>query len=111
MSQRHLAARSGVAASTISRLTRGRTPSYATALKLAVALREIDPRSEGVFAATYPSGHPTAQVEYALRSDDRLDDTQVASIMESYLALRRVRDVVGLDSDRSVERRRQLITS
>jgi hypothetical protein len=46
-----------------------------------------------------------------LRSDDRLDDTQVASIMESYLALRRVRDVVGLDSDRSVERRRQLITS
>jgi transcriptional regulator with XRE-family HTH domain len=92
MSQRQLAQQSGVDHSTISRLVRGdRTPSLGTATKLARGLRELRDESEtphyfGLVATT--TSHPTARVEYALRSDDTLNEPQVRQVMEYYLALR-----------------------
>jgi len=92
MSQRQLAQQSGVDHSTISRLVRGdRMPSLGTATKLARGLREIVDESEtphylGAVAAT-PT-NPTARVEYALRSDELLNEAQVRQIMEYYLAVR-----------------------
>ncbi|MDP8904161.1 MAG: helix-turn-helix domain-containing protein [Chloroflexota bacterium] len=92
MSQRQLAQQSGVDHSTISRLVRGdRTPSLGTATKLARGLRELRDESEtphyfGLVAST--ASHPTARVEYALRSDDLLSEPQVRQVMEYYLALR-----------------------
>jgi transcriptional regulator with XRE-family HTH domain len=81
MSQRQLAQQSGVDHSTISRLVRGdRTPSLGTATKLARGLRELRDETE--------TSHPTARVEYALRSDDLLSEPQVRQVMEYYLALR-----------------------
>ena len=92
MSQRQLAQQSGVDHSTISRLVRGdRTPSLGTATKLARGLRELRDESEtphyfGLVASS--TSHPTARVEYALRSDDLLSEPQVRQVMEYYLALR-----------------------
>jgi transcriptional regulator with XRE-family HTH domain len=92
MSQRQLAQQSGVDHSTISRLVRGdRTPSLGTATKLARGLREVRDESEtphyfGLVAST--TSHPTARVEYALRSDELLTEPQVRQVMEYYLALR-----------------------
>lgn len=92
MSQRQLALQSGVDHSTISRLLRGdRTPSLGTATKLARGLRELrdDGESPGYFGLTSSIGaHPTARVEYALRSDDLMSEPQVRQVMEYYLALR-----------------------
>lgn len=92
MSQRQLAQQSGVDHSTISRLVRGdRTPSLGTATKLARGLRELRDETEtphyfgNIQSAT---SHPTARVEYALRSDDSLSEPQVRQVMEYYLALR-----------------------
>lgn len=93
MSQRQLAQQSGVDHSTISRLVRGdRTPSLGTATKLAQGLRELrdeadTPHYFGMVAAG-GTGHPTARVEYALRADDVLNDSQVRAVMDCYLALR-----------------------
>ncbi len=92
MSQRQLAQQSGVDHSTISRLVRGdRMPSLGTATKLARGLREL--RDDGEMPAYLPfvaSGttNPVARVEYALRSDDVLNEAQVRQIMEYYLAVR-----------------------
>ena len=92
MSQRQLAQQSGVDHSTISRLVRGdRTPSLGTATKLARGLRELRDETEtphyfGLIQST--TSHPTARVEYALRSDDLLSEPQVRQVMEYYLALR-----------------------
>ena len=92
MSQRQLAQQSGVDHSTISRLVRGdRTPSLGTATKLARGLRELRDESEtphyfGLLNSS--TSHPTARVEYALRSDDLLSEPQVRQVMEYYLALR-----------------------
>src|SRR5512143_474654 len=92
MSQRQLAQQSGVDHSTISRLIRGdRMPSLGTATKLARGLREL--RDDGDMPAYLPfvtSGttNPVARVEYALRSDDVLNEPQVRQIMEYYLAVR-----------------------
>ncbi len=92
MSQRQLAQQSGVDQSTISRLIRGdRMPSLGTATKLARGLREL--RDDGDMPAYLPfvtSGttNPVARVEYALRSDDVLNEPQVRQIMEYYLAVR-----------------------
>ena len=92
MSQRQLAQQSGVDHSTISRLVRGdRTPSLGTATKLARGLRELRDETEtphyfGLVASS--TSHPTARVEYALRSDDLLSEPQVRQVMEYYLALR-----------------------
>ena len=92
MSQRQLAQQSGVDHSTISRLLRGdRTPSLGTATKLARGLRELrdDSDSPQYFGLTSSSStHPTARVEYALRSDDLMSEPQVRQVMEYYLALR-----------------------
>ena len=92
MSQRQLAQQSGVDHSTISRLLRGdRTPSLGTATKLAKGLRELrdDTDSPQYFGLTSSSStHPTARVEYALRSDDLMSEPQVRQVMEYYLALR-----------------------
>jgi transcriptional regulator with XRE-family HTH domain len=62
MSQRQLAQQSGVDHSTIS------------------------PHYFGIVASS--TSHPTARVEYALRSDDLLSEPQVRQVMEYYLALR-----------------------
>ena len=92
MSQRQLAQQSGVDHSTISRLIRGdRMPSLGTATKLARGLRELRDETEtphyfGLLASS--TSHPTARVEYALRSDDLLSEPQVRQVMEYYLALR-----------------------
>ncbi len=92
MSQRQLAQQSGVDHSTISRLLRGdRTPSLGTATKLARGLRELRDESDTphYFGLTSsPTTHPTARVEYALRSDDLMSEPQVRQVMEYYLALR-----------------------
>ncbi len=92
MSQRQLAQQSGVDHSTISRLIRGdRTPSLGTATKLARGLREIadeadTPQYFGLMASA--TTNPTARVEYALRSDDYLNEAQVRQVMEYYIAVR-----------------------
>jgi transcriptional regulator with XRE-family HTH domain len=92
MSQRQLAQQSGVDHSTISRLIRGdRMPSLGTATKLARGLRELrDDADTPAYLGLVASGttNPTARVEYALRSDDLLNEPQVRQIMEYYLAVR-----------------------
>jgi transcriptional regulator with XRE-family HTH domain len=96
MSQRQLAQQSGVDHSSISRLVRGdRTPSLGTATKLARGLRELRDETEtphyfGLIQSS--TSHPTARVEYALRSDDLLSEPQVRQVMEYYLALRSDRE-------------------
>jgi transcriptional regulator with XRE-family HTH domain len=92
MSQRQLALQSGVDHSTIPRLIKGdRMPSLGTATKLARGLREIQDESEG---PSYFAGlaarqmMPTSRVEYALRGDDLLTETDVRELMQAYIAVR-----------------------
>ena len=92
MSQRQLALQSGVDHSTISRLIKGdRMPSLGTATKLARGLREIHDESQG---PTYFAGlasrqlMPTSRVEYALRGDELLTETDVRELMQAYIAVR-----------------------
>jgi len=98
MSQRQLALQSGVDHSTISRLIKGdRMPSLGTATKLARGLREIREESDGPsYFATQGTRQmlPTARVEYALRGDEVLSETDVRELMQTYIALRsrRLRD-------------------
>jgi transcriptional regulator with XRE-family HTH domain len=89
LTQRQLAQKSGVDHSTISRLMRGnRVPSLLTATRLVQGLGmpeslvSLEDQSRG------RSGSPTARVEYALRSDDLLHESEVREIMEVYLAAR-----------------------
>ena len=93
MSQRQLAQQSGVDHSTISRLVRGdRMPSLGTATKLARGLRELGEHDDGPQYLGLMGGggvqNPTARVEYALRSDEALGESQVRQVMEYYLAVR-----------------------
>jgi transcriptional regulator with XRE-family HTH domain len=92
MSQRQLAALSGVDHSTISRLIRGdRMPSLGTATKLARGLRELrDDADTPQYLRLVSAGatNPTTRVEYALRADEWLSEAQVRQIMEYYLAVR-----------------------
>jgi transcriptional regulator with XRE-family HTH domain len=92
MSQRQLALQSGVDHSTISRLIKGdRMPSLGTATKLARGLREIHDESEGpAYFASVSSRQilPTTRVEYALRGDDLLNETDVRELMQAYITLR-----------------------
>ncbi len=92
MSQRQLAMQSGVDHSTISRLLRGdRTPSLGTATKLARGLREVFDEADTTRyfgAVENATVNPVARVEYALRADDALSETQVRRLMEYYLAFR-----------------------
>ena len=101
MSQRQLALQSGVDHSTISRLIKGdRMPSLGTATKLARGLREIHDEAEGPtyfagLAARQPL--PTSRVEYALRGDELLTESDVRELMQAYIAARsrRLRPAVG----------------
>jgi transcriptional regulator with XRE-family HTH domain len=89
MTQRQLAQMSGVDHSTISRLMRGdRVPSLRTATRLAHGLGM--PEDVGGLDDRRPgrSGSPMARVEYALRSDDLLRESEVREIMNVYLAAR-----------------------
>jgi transcriptional regulator with XRE-family HTH domain len=92
MSQRQLAQQSGVDHSTISRLLRGdRTPSLGTATKLARGLRELRddaPAPHYLGVVNGATANPTARVEYALRSDESLSETEVRQVMDYYLSLR-----------------------
>lgn len=92
MSQRQLAQQSGVDHSTISRLVRGdRMPSLGTATKLARGLRELGDNDDGPQYLGLMGGgvqNPTARVEYALRADEALSESQVRQVMEYYLAVR-----------------------
>ena len=92
MSQRQLAQQSGVDHSTISRLVRGdRMPSLGTATKLARGLRELGENDDGPQYLGLMGGgvqNPTARVEYALRADESLSESQVRQVMEYYLAVR-----------------------
>ncbi len=95
MSQRQLALQSGVDHSTISRLIKGdRMPSLGTATKLARGLREILDESEGpAYFASLATRQllPTTRVEYALRGDDVLSESDVRELMQAYLSVRRRR--------------------
>ena len=87
MTQRHLAARSGIDHSTISRLLRGdRNPSLATVLKLSRALGGLPP--DAADWGQRALHHPITHVEQALRADDRLGERDVRQLMTQYLALR-----------------------
>ena len=92
MSQRQLALQSGVDHSTISRLIKGdRMPSLGTATKLARGLREIHDEADGpAYFASLNSRAvlPTTRVEYALRGDDTLTESDVRELMQAYIALR-----------------------
>jgi transcriptional regulator with XRE-family HTH domain len=92
MSQRQLALQSGVDHSTISRLIKGdRMPSLGTATKLARGLREIREESDGpAYFASVAARQmlPTARVEYALRGDDLLQETDVRELMQVYISAR-----------------------
>jgi transcriptional regulator with XRE-family HTH domain len=89
LTQRQLAQKSGVDHSTVSRLLRGdRVPSLRTAELLARGLGMTGDlgglEDQRLGAAT----SPTARVEYALRSDDLLDERDVRAVMDVYLAAR-----------------------
>ncbi|MBA2632550.1 MAG: helix-turn-helix domain-containing protein [Chloroflexi bacterium] len=92
MSQRQLAAFSGVDHSTISRLVSGeRAPSLATATKLADALRKLDGiQHVGDYFSRLAESRelPTRRVEAALLGDDELDDQDVRELMHVYVVAR-----------------------
>ena len=92
MSQRQLALQSGVDHSTISRLIKGdRMPSLGTATKLARGLREIRDETDGpAYFASVAARQmlPTARVEYALRGDDLLNESDVRDLMQVYISTR-----------------------
>ncbi len=88
LTQRQLAQKSGVDHSTVSRLLRGeRVPSLRTAAMLARGLgwpEEAGPYDDRFLGTK----SPTARVEYALRSDEHLDEPGVRAIMDMYLTER-----------------------
>jgi transcriptional regulator with XRE-family HTH domain len=92
MSQRQLAAFSGVDHSTISRLMSGeRAPSLATATKLTKALHKLGgmPHAGDYFARLADVRElPTRRVEAALLGDEELDDEDVRALMHAYVAAR-----------------------
>jgi transcriptional regulator with XRE-family HTH domain len=106
MSQRQLAALSGVDHSTISRLLRhDRTPSLATATKLAKALRHVRGEQGESDTADYfnripeETLFPARRVEMALRADELLDDEDVRRLMNNYLDARRRRQTTASSNE------------
>lgn len=92
MSLRQLAERSGVNASTISRILRGeRRPTLRTAVRIARAVEGSADETGAThyFGLTNEQRDPVAVVERALRSDSELGDGQVRRVMSLYLSLRR----------------------
>ena len=66
-------------------------PSLGTATKLARGLREISDENEGpAYFATLNARAvlPTTRVEYALRGDDALTESDVRELMQAYIAIR-----------------------
>ena len=66
-------------------------PSLGTATKLARGLREITDETEGpaYFASLNTRAVlPTTRVEYALRGDDALTESDVRELMQAYITLR-----------------------
>ena len=67
-------------------------PSLGTATKLARGLRELGENDDGPqYLGLMGSGgvqNPTARVEYSLRADEALTESQVRQVMEYYLAIR-----------------------
>jgi transcriptional regulator with XRE-family HTH domain len=93
MSLRQLAERSGVNASTVSRIIRGqRRPTLRTAVRLARAVRGVtdEPTASRYFGSLPDPIDPVASVERALRADGTLNDGEVRNVMSLYLNLRRV---------------------
>lgn len=89
LTQRQLAQKTGVDHSTISRLVRGEgAPSLHTAASLARALGMPDGSAVLDDLSFGASLSPAAGVEYALRSDESLDEAQVHELMGIYLAAR-----------------------
>ena len=96
MSQRQLAALSGVDHSTISRLlSEDRRPSLATATKLVAAFGQVRGEEAEPAAADYflrmpeETVFPARRVELALRADEALDEEQIRQLMSMYLNARR----------------------
>jgi transcriptional regulator with XRE-family HTH domain len=104
MSQRQLAALSGVDHSTISRLLlHDRRPSLATATKLARALRQVEGESDTAdYFERIPEEtiFPSRRVEMALRADELLDDEEVRRLMSLYLDARRRRQAAMASNGR-----------
>jgi transcriptional regulator with XRE-family HTH domain len=89
MSQRQLAMKAGIDHSCISRLLRGgRVPSLRTAASLARAIEQTDHDLPEFGFGPVVATNATARVEYALRADDALKESDVRDIMLRYLALR-----------------------
>lgn len=92
MSVRQLAHRSGVAASTVSRVLRGhRRPTLSTTLKLIRAIgaeRAASAAANLLGPSDGSSSDPAGLVERALRSDEWLRDADVRQAMSVYLDLR-----------------------
>lgn len=91
MSLRQLAERSGVNASTVSRIMRGeRRPTLRTALRLSRALQgTLGDAGASQLNSLASTADPVTGVERALRADAMLDDDQVREVMSMYLAFRR----------------------
>jgi transcriptional regulator with XRE-family HTH domain len=108
MSQRRLAALSGVDHSTISRLlTDDRRPSLATATKLAKALRKVHGETDtAAYFDRVPEEtlFPARRVEMALRGDELLDDDDVQRLMSAYLQTRRRRQAASSNGSASPDR-------
>ncbi len=90
MSQRRLAARSGVDHSTISRLLRGRPVSLATATKL---VRAIGTGGDAIAPPPYlvqarPTDDPISRLQEAVRFDGVLCEADVRVLVDHYVALR-----------------------
>ncbi len=97
MSLRQLADRSGVNASTVSRILRGeRRPTLRTAVRLARAVHgSTDETTASHYFGRLSRGtDPVAMVERALRADEGLSDAQVSRVMSLYLSMRRETDGV-----------------
>jgi transcriptional regulator with XRE-family HTH domain len=95
MSQRQLAARSGVSHATISRILREhREPNLDTAMRLARVLLELNSQSHAEHYVALLSGiggaMPARRVEHALRADESLDEVRIRGIMDYYLSIRQV---------------------
>jgi transcriptional regulator with XRE-family HTH domain len=89
MTQRQLAHHSGVDHSTISRLLRGdRRPSLPTAVKLARALRSAWSLDDETLLEAPAPLNPIARVEYAIRADGNLSESDVRDLMSLYLRRR-----------------------
>jgi transcriptional regulator with XRE-family HTH domain len=108
ISQRQLAALSGVDHSTISRLLlHDQRPSLATATKLAKALRYVYGEQGEADTLDYfermpeETLFPARRVEMALRADELLADEEVLRLMSIYLDARRRREGTTSSNGRS----------